>query len=448
MGDVIEVEELSDTSTPEDMPRNPFDDELDYLTRHQRREDIKNRLFKPMLDEDFYESTPIGEYILGDRIHWGYQSLVFEVINDPSILLKYEVNQIQEDALHPLVRDRWYGSIAHALGVGPEMLYISPPVPLPEASDLLKTEFTMPITDKQTAIISGRTVRCLVMRRAAGMTLNAYRKKFRKGKLNFSTAIELGELLISAIARLHREGGIVHGDIHSGNIMIDVDPTTGNIRGLKLIDFGEAFKPIDPISNQIGKIPHVHFLFSPWQNMGLPASMRDDVFRAIQAIALSMHNWSYLSWEDRISNRSLLVRWKLAGDLFGGIPVKNARDVKSKVNSPKKIVLAPNSAKKQSSPDTVVIDLSSTLHRPISRHPVESLRIPEEVKGEIKRILKESILDEIRSPEIINDANFPIDYNRIINGFRTIKNLLAGSANYVERPSAELVSRGSRSWSV
>jgi hypothetical protein len=118
------------------------------------------------------------------------------------------------------------------------------------------------------------------------------------------------------------------------------------------------------------------------------------------------------------------------------------------VNSPKKIVLAPNSAKKQSSPDTVVIDLSSTLHRPISRHPVESLRIPEEVKGEIKRILKESILDEIRSPEIINDANFPIDYNRIINGFRTIKNLLAGSANYVERPSAELVSRGSRSWSV
>jgi serine/threonine protein kinase len=98
---------------------------------------------------------------------------------------------------------------------------------------------------------------------------------------------------------LHEEGGIIHGDIHSGNVMVTSlsrDPK------IKVIDFGRAvaLEDIERLveMSRAKNDPRIlldgepfgynHEFYSPWELRGLYPGKRDDVFKAVLAIMYSV----------------------------------------------------------------------------------------------------------------------------------------------------------------
>ena len=113
--------------------------------------------------------------------------------------------------------------------------------------------------------------------------------KLAPRKPAFQQAVNLGLIIARAIQILIfvHELGIVHGDIHGGNL-VHSDPA--NIpETLRLIDFGRSRFVIDEHGRQV--IPNVddydgmamaqwdEQLLSPWELIGEQTSFRDDLFR-------------------------------------------------------------------------------------------------------------------------------------------------------------------------
>lgn len=105
-------------------------------------------------------------------------------------------------------------------------------------------------------------------------------------KFSLVDAARIGIELIRKLRRLHVFGHVVHGDIHSGNVV-----AARNGRGVKLIDFGHAREakaahthPTDVDAR------NCHVWYSPWEfRLGEHYSYRAEMFRAIELVALLSH---------------------------------------------------------------------------------------------------------------------------------------------------------------
>jgi serine/threonine protein kinase len=94
----------------------------------------------------------------------------------------------------------------------------------------------------------------------------------------------IGIKLLNILEHVHLKG-VVHCDIHLGNILVrHEDP----VETLRLIDFGEAVLYVDPktrrhvgIGDKKRDIVHAMNIVAgtPWEFAGIPASRRDDFFR-------------------------------------------------------------------------------------------------------------------------------------------------------------------------
>ena len=98
------------------------------------------------------------------------------------------------------------------------------------------------------------------------------------------TAVKLINAGISVMTHLERmhQGGLVHGDVHGGNIAYRCDDLHSDCNKVVLIDFGEA--------SQVGRGSRTPsnfnpYVLSPWQLLGRPRTHRDDVYRLVQVLA-------------------------------------------------------------------------------------------------------------------------------------------------------------------
>ena len=97
--------------------------------------------------------------------------------------------------------------------------------------------------------------------------------------------------LLRIVREVHKHG-VIHGDLHFGNIVFDSDP----VASLSLIDFGETSLFIDPITGAHihpgSRVPvpgENHLVLTPFELDGELSSRRDDVFQ-ILFLALYLFN--------------------------------------------------------------------------------------------------------------------------------------------------------------
>lgn len=119
---------------------------------------------------------------------------------------------------------------------------------------------------------------------------------------------------------LHANKNIIHGDIHQGNVVFAEPMQINPNLGIRLIDFGKAFYAQPPADcfEEVERIP-VHPMHSPWMMESRFPSFRDDLYQALQVVAIAMSgpelftaitiNANDLTWEE---NYSL----KMIGSIF------------------------------------------------------------------------------------------------------------------------------------
>ena len=170
--------------------------------------------------------------------------------------------------------------------ITPKVYYVSPlvHVAFPGASFVPERCVGKPLN----YLVMGRVGRSVAraFQRVGGPVLDVERKK---------TAVKLLKAGISAMSHLQRmhKGGVVHGDVHAGNIAYRCDDLHSGCETIVLIDFGEA--------SQVGKgspTPRtLHpFLLSPWQLLGRARTHRDDVYRLVQVLVDVAANFQLIAF--------------------------------------------------------------------------------------------------------------------------------------------------------
>jgi serine/threonine protein kinase len=285
--------------------------------------DIDNDPFTPLVSSAWTERTPFGTINLGSRIHKGSFSTVFEIKEFPNLLIKYQAHCFGLNLnVHPLLRDAWYMNATSAMGLSPAVLFLSPPSLLCNER-AGKCEFNMPAANWFECSYDQGPLRYMIMEKVNGKSLHHFRMaefSATNGAIRFRDAMIVGIQLMRLLRKLHEEVNIVHGDIHSPNVMITVNETSREVE-LSLIDFGLSFNvsnrtlPESPVYS-LGH--HFHPFFTQWQIDGYAWGPRDDVMKGIQTIAHLMHPYDYFEMEREIATRGYraLENWKLNGDWF------------------------------------------------------------------------------------------------------------------------------------
>ena len=295
-----------------------MDSDLEIRVRLQLRNDEWNAEWTPntRLTHQYSENSFIGAIQITNVIHRGKMSVVARIPNHQGRLIKYEVNCEPKKSVHPLIRDFWYMNDANAIGIAPAALFLSPPSELCDYQEG-KCAFDMTDDDFERCRNEGGILRYMIMEEARGVSLHNFRRqKFHNssGNMGIRNSLSIGAKLIDLIQRLHEDARVVHGDIHSPNVMIDYNDETGNFT-LQLIDFGLAFnnKAQGWPENRIRNPGYFyHQLHTIWQMEGYHWAPRDDIAKAFQVMAQMMHSFLYLDYEARVAEAgaNFLRDWK------------------------------------------------------------------------------------------------------------------------------------------
>jgi hypothetical protein len=308
---------------------NLTDWETQMLTA-QQLEDEENDMYTPRMevpDASLEEYTRVGMLELGEIIHAGYESVIFATSNRPELLVKYQANCDEladgKKPIHPLVYDYWMMREAFMLGLAPEPIFLSPAALLIDILSTMSDQkllFKMDSGDFIECVADEGAVRYMVMRKSEGVNLFAYRSHFLGRILPMGHAAQITIRVIQAIEMLHEDAGIVHGDIHSGNILIVQDGATDSYSVL-LIDFGRARRVDRNLTNDrvnpIGK--WFHQLCSPWQIDGRAWGRRDDIHKAVHSFATVINPMEYATRENALLQMSGLqtaIRYKRNACMF------------------------------------------------------------------------------------------------------------------------------------
>ena len=303
--------------------------------------DTINDIYAPIRDdgEDApYEYTPLGTLEIGQLIHSGDESAIFSIVQRPDLLIKYQANCDEivpgTHYLHPLILDFWYMRESFFHGLSPEPIFLSPPVLFRDMYELVgyrKLVFDMNVFAAADCALDGGVVRYLIMQRAPGMSLYQFRKTFRNNIVPMGIAAAITEKVVEGLSRLHQEAQIVHGDIHTGNIMV-LKREDGQYE-IQFIDFGRAFRDDRQLTtDRVFPVGYWnHFLCSPWQIDGRAWSRRDDVYKAIHGFANLINPFQYKAREEALmAERGLQgsIELKLTRFMFQMPPVVTANNTR------------------------------------------------------------------------------------------------------------------------
>ena len=258
-----------------------------YLQRRMQNDGTVS--FYPDPENNATQSTPMGELELGEILARSQESVVYTVVGRDDILIKYQANcfeAMEENGpnVHPLLVETWFGRKAGARRIGPMIHFVSPPSRLCEIN-AGKCAFDMDEEDFGECKANPRAfLRYMIVQRVYGQTLYDFKNQFPDGIVPFPDAIKIGHTLIQFLDALHNLSGVVHGDIHLGNIMIS--STNGTVGSMKLIDFGRSFENVTQPEGRIREPGwSLHSTLTAWEMDGFAYARRDDVARAIYVIA-------------------------------------------------------------------------------------------------------------------------------------------------------------------
>ena len=298
--------------------RDRYDDEyLDSLDRRTRKlalkqvdEDALSYDFTPRLFHADERMVVIRDALVdvspGAVIATTFGSKIFKVRSDPTLVIKYQINCDALGEIHPLLRDYWFLSRLSGLGVTPQVHFVSPPTKFSLAASA-KTATTM---DSETRAICAAdpssTVRYMVMDRV-GNAVYGYR-----GKLSFLDVVQVLTKTLAAIETIH-ENGIIHGDIHAGNVVV----LDHKISSIGLIDFGKASFAKQTSRHDRFREPFqfVHHLLSPFEMEGFRPSYRDDFYRTLLLVPILMFGTPYIDYCAGLSKDDI-YQLRAHGEMF------------------------------------------------------------------------------------------------------------------------------------
>ena len=285
---------------------------------------------EPYLSETF---SGRGKVVLKRLMGQGEASTVFTVVESPDIVVKYQSDcpaASLHHSHHPLVLDYYFHKKVESLGISPRVEAISPIEFMPRNPGM-KCQFGMSKENYEKCVARGLgAVRYMVMGRTADSVADAMRR-YPHRQFPFSAAIRLGINLMHMLRRLHLEAGVVHGDIHFGNVVFR-DRETDE---LMFIDFGRSFSiptsgaaAVSPAASPtvlssspptagglrtppIGVSPPdriasafewTSYQMSPWEIAGYRPGPREDVYKALMMMTFMIngeHVLGYLKELDR-----------------------------------------------------------------------------------------------------------------------------------------------------
>ena len=247
-------------------------------------------------------------------------AVVFHILHSQSVL-KYQCDCHEEiiGEVHPVLLDWWFLRYLEPLGISPKARYVSPPSSLktvnPARSPKLRRIRMTKDDWRLCRYAPAGSVRFLVMQKA-GESLHQRMSRSANQRMSLERLIQLGISSIRVIRTLHEEAGVVHGDIHAGNICSH--PFDEN--EVMLIDFGKAFFVKDmPLDDEQIREPlsWSHALFSPWDILGKRPGKRDDVFKIFLTMALVLNGPRFTEYLTRIEmNSTLSFEWKQDRNFF------------------------------------------------------------------------------------------------------------------------------------
>ena len=264
---------------------------------------------------------------LGNTVHG--MSNVFRVANRPEWVIKYQSNCEYATQPHPLLRDFFFLKRLEHLGVAPKAIFLSLPTKL-TAPMSPKTHFTTPrgVMEKECLLYRlDAHVRFMVMESAIS-TLAEVQVSYYSRRLN----VPLGEsiqIMISALTSLEliHKAGVVHRDIHSGNIAIlpGIDSRIG------FIDFGRSKLVTSQFFSTrkeriYPSLSRLHVQYSPFEIDGFEPSFRDDVYRVLEiGSSMIVGPGALYSHMQSLSPRELF-EFKRNGDFYSATPTARAAD--------------------------------------------------------------------------------------------------------------------------
>jgi serine/threonine protein kinase len=251
---------------------------------------------------DRWDESPLGPVALTQSLHEGMDGSVFtgtagntyvvvKYVNDCS----YRSRMKKRMERHPLVTESVFLLRLNESDIAPKIYYLSPPAAIVSSpsdvegflKDRHKTRYMMTHLDSCLAL---KPEIRFMLQEPVGFPLDLF-LGWSVGALPPSreitkTVLQTVSKALGLVEKLH-EMGIIHGDIHFGNIAfrnaLDKNDDVENEQ-LVLIDFEKAvlIKDIKDFDFTYSSPRHLNKkLLSPWQLQGYPPAPRDDVYRLL-----------------------------------------------------------------------------------------------------------------------------------------------------------------------
>ena len=297
-----------------------LDPETRALAELQSVTDVGNAVFAPRLLFNT-ELVPLGHgeptsIKLGKLIALNPWSAIYHVAGKAKLVIKYQANCDYPDDVHPLLRDYWFQRSLDGLGITPKVYFVSPPVKL-GFPITPKTRFTSSLEERiECAARPSSTVRYMVMDRVRSCVGGlAGELDSVPPLLRFQYSMRVIRITIRHLQAIHQRG-IVHGDIHTGNVVM----LEGDESAIGLIDFGLAFFASARIGTRErvrDRLSYVHCLHSVYELEGFRASYRDDVYRAVLTGAIILGGRALLDYCQGLqSDGEAMLKFKNEDFLF------------------------------------------------------------------------------------------------------------------------------------
>jgi tRNA A-37 threonylcarbamoyl transferase component Bud32 len=250
------------------------------------------------------------------------EGVVVKYVTDCHLRMKDEDLSVDR---HPLVREWKFLSILNGTTITPNVYYLSPPAVLRSRAFGTSRFMGAYLRDNMDQCMRlGTHLRYMVQEKIPGRSFHKYVKKFvhRHDSSFTKDLLILFQPMLRLLKALHTKG-IVHGDMHGGNVMLTELPDYRS--RITFIDFehaefmAEGFEK--PPTGHPADDLNVEYL-SPWQLQGFRKGPRDDIYRAVEMLARALsRNRFGAGLRDHLSkNRELVVGQSKA--------IRRAMDVK------------------------------------------------------------------------------------------------------------------------
>ena len=325
--------------------------------------DYASSRFHPQIagDREKTQMTKFGTVVLGSLIATTGSSTVFNLESHPGYIIKYTTDcldrgTVSDSSLHPLARDYLFLSLLDITDddsavredefdqyieamrssrrnnpenivlkkVAPKPIYISPPVYHTGGSRARssKVKFGLSRSVNWEYCVAVRAeIRYMIMEKVVGMTWNTFQLRSKHGVMHPSQAIGVGSQVVRIIQYMQNMG-IFHNDIHASNVVLRSPDNR-----VMLIDFGRAKFVDNYPSTGVAKTDEFGTAWasatnSPWEIAGYEQSIRDDLYKVMESMAMSIFGDDLLlrMKEAQKVNLIRLYNWKTRANIFQIFP--------------------------------------------------------------------------------------------------------------------------------